>query len=251
MEEGFPYILAIDSATQAGSVALFRGSECLGSILLQTHQSHSKYLNAMATDLLKWAGIDWRTLAAIAISSGPGSYTGLRIGASIAKGWAYGLEIPLLAVPSLQAAAFGMRAAFQGVAAAKDWLYLPMMDARREEVFTALYDSHLQLVAGPQAHILTADSWREWLDQNAKDVRLVISSDCQAKVKKHWPDGSGPWLYHDVLPFEAKHLGALAFERYKNGQFECVVNWVPFYLKEAHITQSTKPRLPLLTDESS
>ncbi|MCF6289763.1 MAG: tRNA (adenosine(37)-N6)-threonylcarbamoyltransferase complex dimerization subunit type 1 TsaB [Desulfobacterales bacterium] len=126
-----PLLLALETATMCGSVALVAADRCIGEYTLQTGRTHSKGLLPGIQWLLGQAGLDWDALAGIAVSIGPGSFTGLRIGLSTAKGLALALDRPLIGVATLD----GLAAQFPGV----EQLVCPVLDARKKEVYAALY----------------------------------------------------------------------------------------------------------------
>ena len=138
---GEPLILCLDTATDICSVALTRAGEVVTCRENSDGNSHARILLPFVEEVLKEAAVKPQELAAVAVSMGPGSYTGLRIGTSSAKGLCYALEIPLIAVPTLQIIAAG---ASKNLPGNQDVTFCPMLDARRMEVFTALYDSNLQ-----------------------------------------------------------------------------------------------------------
>ena len=142
-------ILNIETATDIGSVCLSKGKKILANIACATPFSHSKETTLMIEKCLEEAGLTLEDIDAIAISRGPGSYTSLRIGTSIAKGMCYALEVPMIAVDTLQAMALATKNVAKG-----DY-YIPMIDARRMEVYTAFYDE--QMICEQQTHALIMD----------------------------------------------------------------------------------------------
>lgn len=176
-------------------------------------------------------------LDAVAVSMGPGSYTGLRIGLSLAKGLAFSLGIPLIGVDTLQLIA--VKAMFRPLPWTGDEILVPMVDARRMEVFTAAYDFSLNPVMEPGAMIVDENSFKELLDSGR---RLYFMGDGAEKVKSiinhpgaHWVDG--------LLP-QAKDMLALAEKSFRNGDFIDVAYSTPNYLKAY---QTTTPRNLLKT----
>lgn len=176
-------------------------------------------------------------LDAVAVSLGPGSYTGLRIGLSLAKGLAYSIGVPLIGVDTLKIIA--VKAMFRPLPWTGDEILVPMVDARRMEVFTAAYDFGLGAVAEPGPMIIDENSFKQLLDSGRQ---LYFMGDGAEKIKSvinhpnaHWVDG--------LLP-QAKDMLALAEKSFRNGDFLDVAYSVPNYLKAY---QTTKPRNLLKT----
>src|SRR5687768_8833714 len=134
------YILHIETSTSACSVALSRGRNVLDSIHLKEGMNHTALLAPSIEKLLKSNNLKTKDLEAVSISSGPGSYTGLRVGASTAIGMAYSLKIPILEIPTLTSLAKMAFDKYPGIG-----LVMPMIDARRNEVYTALFDRSLKI----------------------------------------------------------------------------------------------------------
>lgn len=182
---------------------------------------HAELLSVFCDEVMKKEHIVPSDLDAVCVSGGPGSYTGLRIGASTAKGYCYALNIPLIVVPTLEAMAFGMKQD----AGAGD-LLAPMIDARRMEVYTAIYDAQLNNVAPVLPHVLDENSYLQFL--NSKIV--WFSGDGMPKAKellaKH-PNAR----FSDLGMQSAKNHAQLAEQKFNSQQFEDVAYYVPFYLK--------------------
>jgi len=214
------YILALETSTRMCSVALFDGEQLLVfHDNLDTGYTHAEKLHVLIAKTIDEAGIKSSDLQAIAVGKGPGSYTGLRIGVSAAKGMAYALDIPLLAVDSLQI----MASAIPSVQA-KGHLLLPMTDARRMEVYTAIYDEDLTRISEIQAEIIHEQSFTEI------NGRLLIFGDGAEKcvpVLNHLDFNFIP----NIWP-SARFMGKLSFELYKSNTFEDIAYFEPYYLKE-------------------
>ena len=157
---GTPLILCLDTATDICSVALTRAAQVVAYRENGDGNSHARILLPFVEEVLKEAAVKPQELAAVAVSMGPGSYTGLRIGTSTAKGLCYALEIPLIAIPTLQIIAAG---ASKNLPATHDVTFCPMLDARRMEVFTALYDRNLQPLNDVAAVIVDENTFAELL----------------------------------------------------------------------------------------
>ncbi|MCK7558859.1 tRNA (adenosine(37)-N6)-threonylcarbamoyltransferase complex dimerization subunit type 1 TsaB [Chitinophaga sedimenti] len=152
-------ILNIDTATSIGSVCLAKDGEVLHTIRNAEQRDHAARLPLFVREVLQTAGITSAQLDAIAVSAGPGSYTGLRVGAATAKGLCYAWKKPLIAIGTLELMANGMINATGN----KDALYCPMIDARRMEVFTAVYDASITPLLVPQALVLDEQSYQNWI----------------------------------------------------------------------------------------
>ncbi|MEN9345378.1 MAG: hypothetical protein RLZZ60_847 [Bacteroidota bacterium] len=220
------YILCLETSAAQCSVALTHPQ---GNIVLEgtSDNNHAEALMPMIEQIMQQAEIAIQSLQAIAISAGPGSYTGLRIGASTAKGLCFGLNIPLIAINTLEALA---HAAIESTDGKYD-MYWPMIDARRMEVYEALYNNDLSLQRPMNNLILT-----EPMDLNAlMDKRVLICGDAAVKAQTLLPfDANTDIKQHAryLLP-----LSKLYFER---SQFADLTAFEPDYLKFANITASKK-----------
>ena len=225
-------ILHIETSTNVCSVAVSEGSECVFFKMNDEGMNHAALLSLFvrdALDSLKSAG---KLPDAIAVSSGPGSYTGLRIGVSTAKGLCYGYEIPLIAVDTLAVMAA------EAAARAKDTslLLCPMIDARRMEVYTAIYNATLVRTTEISAEIITSDSYADLLS-NSKVCFFGNGADKCKTVITH-PNA----LFLDNITPMASNMIGLATEAYEKADFADVAYFEPFYLKEF---QATTPRKSL------
>lgn len=218
-----PLILNIETATEVCSVCLSEHGKVLVLKESDTSNTHSSILTVFIQDIFKQLHNARKELDAIAISEGPGSYTGLRIGASVAKGLCYSLQKPLLSVSTLRAMAAGVRS--KSKIEDKNILYCPMIDARRMEVYTALYDSEMNEIIPPQPKIIGADSFHDILKQNKLFIFGSGSQKCQ------------PILSHpNCLFFEPFHNSAaflinLSEGLFKNKNFSDLAYYQPVYLK--------------------
>lgn len=179
--------------------------------------SHAEKLHVFIEEILKEAGITVRDLKAIAISKGPGSYTGLRIGVSAAKGLCYALQIPLISVDTLQVLA-------QKVTQ-NDGLIIPMIDARRMEVYSAVFDSNHQKIMEVQAEVLTEESYADITET------IYFVGDCQEKCQTVLTKHNFVFLPEIVFP-SANEMSAISFEKFTKNDFEDVAYFEPFYLKD-------------------
>ena len=217
-------LLTLETATRNCSVALFDKQKMLQiKEYVSERYSHSEQLTLFIQEVLKDANITFEQLDGIALGKGPGSYTGLRIGTSTAKGLCYSLGIPLISISTLRAMA-------SGISNKEDYtLYCPMIDARRMEVFAAIYNSMNQLVRGIQADIVGKDTYSEFL----KDTILFFGDG--ASKCKNIINNKNAYFLDDIFP-SAKDIGILAYEKFINKDFEDVAYFEPYYLKDFVVT---------------
>jgi len=199
-------------------------------------QTHATLLSQYVKDMLDYARSRELKLDAVAVSIGPGSYTGLRIGLSEAKGLAFGLQVPLIGVNTLQL--MTVSTMFNHFIDEDKILYVPMIDARRMEVYTAAYNPALEAVLEPQAMILDEHSFEEFLQQGYTLVLMGNGSDKAQQVLT----GERVRYIGGVKPV-AVDMMALAEKAWREGQFVDVAYSTPLYLKEF---QATKPKNPVL-----
>ncbi|MDD3875171.1 MAG: tRNA (adenosine(37)-N6)-threonylcarbamoyltransferase complex dimerization subunit type 1 TsaB [Bacteroidales bacterium] len=216
-------ILGLETTTKTCSVVL---SELNNVIALEeTHMvyTHSENLTIFIEKVLKKAGKSLSELSAVAVSKGPGSYMGLRIGVATAKGLCYALGIPLIAVDTLQAMAqkFIMSGNFV------DALFCPMLDARRMEVYCALYDSNLNCTSPTSAKIIDAHSFEKELENNV----IHFFGDGAMKCKTVLENNINV-RFHDGFIMSADALNLIAFSNFQNQLFEDLAYFEPYYLKD-------------------
>lgn len=226
------YILAIESATKVCSVAIYKDFECLDALEYHGDYSHAEKLAEFASQLLKKQQIDKFQLTAIAVSKGPGSYTGLRIGVAFAKGLCFSLSIPLIAINTLEALAYKAIVDFQ----IKEAFIVPMIDARRMEVYNAIYDHRLKTIEEIKATILEPTTF----DMYLKQTKVYCVGDGSFKfneLKSH----NNLEVHHDCLP-SARFFGPQIKKRYDAAQFEDLAYFEPYYLKD-FIALKSKPMI--------
>jgi len=211
-------IVSIDTATHVCAVALHRDGQLLASQAHHEERSASSLLPVIIKQILEEAGVAKSQVSAIAVSSGPGSYTGLRIGVSTAKGLAYGLGVPVIAVPSLQALARQVQHTF------REGYFCPMIDARRMEVYCQLYDAN-SLVWDNRPLVVEPDSFAAFTDRP-----LYLFGDGAMKTKEVLHQENIVWL--PDISCSAVTVGELAEERFQHGHFEDIAYFEPIYLKE-------------------
>lgn len=222
-------ILCLDTATAVCSVALGRDG-----VLWQLKESsvpnaHSSLIIPFIEEVVASSGIKLQMVDAIAVSKGPGSYTGLRIGVSTAKGLCYSLDKPLIAISSLRSLAHAMAERYkkEDQVTPEPYLFCPMIDARRMEVYSALYDMDNRKVRDIQAEIITEDSFRMYL----ADHRVVFFGDGAPKCREVLGQKRHALIHADFLS-SAAHMVPLAENRFREKQFVNVAYFEPFYLKE-------------------
>lgn len=224
-------ILSLDTSTTACSVALHTNGNQLGSYELFTERTSSAMLTTLLQDVVQQAGYDLQQVDAMAVAKGPGSYTGLRIGVSTAKGLCFALDKPLLAINTLTAMTEQVRSFFP-----ENYLFCPLIDARRMEVYCALYDANGREVQATSAQILDESSFQNWLAQGP----VVFFGDGAAKCRTVL-DKQANAVFPDVAVIpSARTVGKLATEAFSKGLFEDLATFEPFYLKDFMTTQPRK-----------
>ena len=222
------YILNIETSTKNCSVSVAKDGETIALREIATEgYSHAEKLHVFIEEALAEAKITYKELSAIAIGSGPGSYTGLRIGVSAAKGLCYALEIPLISIESL--------AILSQKVNIVDGIIIPMLDARRMEVYCCVFDQNLEVIEKTSAKILDESSFE---DINGP---ITILGDCQEKCKSVLTDNRFKFLPEFQYP-SAQEMSALSYSKYKAEDFEDVSYFEPFYLKDFLITVA-KPKV--------
>lgn len=226
------YILQIETATQVCSAALSADGETLASMDVDEPNVHASRLTLMVEELLQKTGLVFGDLSAVAVSKGPGSYTGLRIGVSTAKGLCYATDLPLIGIDTLA----GMAAGFVADRPiAGNTRLCPMVDARRMEVYTAVFDNQLQLIA-PAAAVIVDEHSFAYL---GADHRLALFGSGADKLVELF---RGDARFDVVSGFKnsARHWSGLAYRAYREQQFEDVAYFEPYYLKDFVATTPKK-----------
>ncbi len=214
-------ILLIESSTTICSVALSRDGKIIALREINEANRHAEKLTVFCEEVVKEGNLTFNELDAVAVSKGPGSYTGLRIGVSAAKGICYALNKPLIAIGTLEAMADGMKSAAQ----AGD-LLCPMLDARRMEVYCAIYDHEGNAIEPVAPHILDENSFSVLLAER----RIIFSGDGMPKAKEmlsKFPNAA----FTDAGNCSAKHLMLRAEKKFLAKDFEDLAYFEPFYLK--------------------
>lgn len=215
-------LLSIETSTLVCSVALHKDDFIIASQELFLEHSHAGALMPIIDNLLENSRCKRSELAAIGISKGPGSYTGLRIGTSTAKGLCFSLGIPLIAVNTLHAMALKVNK-FN----TEGYLLCPMLDARRMEVYLMILDEKLEVVRKTEAHILSKDSFFDILQEQ----KVMFFGNGSSKAKSLFSNNRNALFIDDVKP-SAEQVGDLASIKLKNNEFEDLAYFEPFYLKD-------------------
>lgn len=220
-------ILNIDTATTTGSVSLSRDGQVLQTLVNEKQQDHAATMILFVQQILKEQGITPAELDAVAVSAGPGSYTGLRVGVATAKGLCYAWNKPLLAISTLKMMAQGLVADVKESTA----LYCPMLDARRQEVFMGLYDAALNEVMPPQAMILEPGS----LDAQLATHKIYFFGDGSPKWELMVSSHKNAIFAEYVI--SAAHMAPLSTDAFDKKQFVDLAYFSPFYLKPFYSPQ--------------
>lgn len=233
-------ILSIETGTDICSVALANDGELMALRESDEGRDHAKKVALFVDELLRETGVQPSDIDAIAVGKGPGSYTGLRIGVSFAKGMCYALNIPLIAIGSLDALAEVAREDFEaGILdiEEEDWAQAklcPMVDARRMEVYAQVFDVEGKAQSDVVAEVVTEESFNEWRSKG----KFVIFGNGAQKCAEMLPDA----IIEDVVP-SARGIVRLAEEAFNAGKFEDLAYFEPFYLKDFIVIPSKKKLL--------
>lgn len=217
------FILNIETATKKCSVSIAKKGETIAlREIAEEGYSHAEKLHVFIEELISESKITFKDLNAIAVSQGPGSYTGLRIGVSSAKGLCYALNIPLIAVDTLQSLAAQI--------SISNGFIIPMIDARRMEVFSAIYDKDLNNIQKVAAEIITEESYQN------QDEEMHFLGDGASKCKEFLNKSN--FIFHDEIIYpSAKEMSKLSFEKYKISDTVDVAYFEPLYVKDFMITK--------------
>lgn len=221
------YILNIETATKNCSVSIAKNGKTIAlQELNDGNYSHAEKLHEFIKTVIEESNIEFKDLNAVAVSKGPGSYTGLRIGVSAAKGICFSLDIPLIATNTLQALAMSITD--------NDGIKIPLLDARRMEVYSAIFSNKNMEIREVEAEIIDKTSFNKYLI----DGKAYFLGDGASKCKEIITHKNAIFL-EDKFP-SANEMAKLSFEKYKISDFENVAYFEPFYLKDFLITKSKK-----------
>lgn len=228
-------IICLETATNLCSVALCNSSFVISLKETNESKSHASRLTVFIEEILKENGIRANELEAIAVSKGPGSYTGLRIGVSVAKGIAYAASIPLIGIETTYSMFRGMSAMWNIKSAAdNNTLFCPMLDARRMEVYNAIYDINGNTIKEISAEIIEEDSFMNIPESNKIIFFGDGASKCKEVIKRR------NIHFADEFVISAAHMLTPATNALKDQHFEDVAYFEPFYLKDFVTTKSKK-----------
>ena len=216
-------ILLLETSTTSCSVALAEDSTVIAVKEMNERNVHASHITIFIEDVLRSSGKTTNDLSAVAVSMGPGSYTGLRIGVSAAKGMCYALDIPLIAVSTLQAMAAGVLRKKE----VKDALLCPMIDARRMEVYTAVFDNQLEEISPIEAKIIDTESFADIL----ADKKILFFGDGAEKCKEAL-GGNLNAIFNSDFVNSASDMAVIASNKFTKEEFENLAYFEPYYLKD-------------------
>ncbi len=224
-------ILHIETSATVCSVAVSENGQCIFDQADHSGPNHAERLGTMMDEAMSFTDNHGIPFDAVAVSCGPGSYTGLRIGVSMAKGVCYGRDLKLIGVPTLQLLCVPVLLRHE---LEDDALVCPMLDARRMEVYAAVYDRALREIRPVGADVVDADTYRGYLDEHPVYFFGPGAAKCMDTINH--PNAH---LIEGIEPL-AKYMQPLAERRFLNGEFEDVAYFVPFYLKDFVAKQPKK-----------
>jgi len=218
-------ILNIETSTRVCSVALAVDGKVVSIRESTVKNAHAESITVFSEEVIKEAKISFPDLDAVAVSKGPGSYTGLRIGVSTAKGFCYAINKPLIAINTLLALASGMKEKRNKIS--KSDLFCPMIDARRMEVYTAVFDYQLNEVQQTRAEVIDGGSFSKLMAYH----NLIFAGDGADKCKPVLGQKTSVNFFNDFQA-SASYMCKIAEQKSVKGLFEDVAYFEPFYLKD-------------------
>jgi tRNA threonylcarbamoyladenosine biosynthesis protein TsaB len=221
------YILSIETATNVCSVALSFKNQLIELLQSQAENNHAAFLTIYIQEILKKANLTVENLAAVAVSKGAGSYTGLRVGFSVAKGLCYAADKPMILVDTLQALSWAMQQADNQ----PNNLYFPCIDARRMDAYAALYDTNNQQVMPLDCYTLTTNFFANFTNQ-----KIIIGGNAAEKFSQILDMKNPQIVISQVRENTASYLCNLAYQMFENQQFVSVAYCEPVYLKPPFAT---------------
>lgn len=220
------FILNIETATKNCSVSIAKnGATIVCKEIAEEGYSHAEKLHVFIEDVIAEAGISVQDLAAIAVSQGPGSYTGLRIGVSAAKGLCFALNLPLIAVDTLQTLA--------SQAKVTDGKIIPMLDARRMEVYSEVFNANLEIERKIEAEVITEDSFASYTET------VYFVGDCAEKCKPVLTKANFVFLENIKFP-SADAMSKISYDKYQKSDTVDVAYFEPYYLKDFMMAPPSK-----------
>ena len=217
-------ILNIETSTKVCSVGI--AVDGIIKFIKESHlaNSHAELVTLFSEEVIKNAAYELTDIDAVSVSMGPGSYTGLRIGVSTAKGFCYALDKPLIAINTLKAMAAGM---VENEKSPKDFLYCPMIDARRMEVYAAFFDAELNEIKATEAVIVDENSFTELLSAN----KIIFAGDGAPKCEEMLSHQQNAVFKNDFNP-SSTFMAKLSEQKFVQKDFEDIAYFEPFYLKD-------------------
>lgn len=220
------FILNIETATKNCSVSIAKNGETiLCREIAEEGYSHAEKLHVFIEEVIAASGISVQDLKAVAVSQGPGSYTGLRIGVSAAKGLCFALNIPLIAVDTLQTLA--------SQANVSDGIIIPMLDARRMEVYSEVFTANLEIKRGIEAEVITEESFSNYTET------IYFVGDCAEKCKSVLTKSNFVFLEEIKYP-SASAMSKISYDKYQKSDTVDVAYFEPYYLKDFMIAPPSK-----------
>ena len=219
------YILCIETATEVCSVALSYDGKVVALEENREGNAHASHITLLIDVVMTKAGVELKQLHAVAVSKGPGSYTGLRVGVSTAKGLCYALDIPLVAINTLQSLCRNFLTS-NVKHQTTNFLLCPMLDARRMEVYCALFDEQMKEVKKTEARIIDENSFADVLNESNIHFFGTGMVKCNSVITH--PNA----IFHHEINCSASSMSDLAEKAYVHKQFEDIAYFEPFYLKD-------------------
>jgi tRNA threonylcarbamoyladenosine biosynthesis protein TsaB len=223
-------ILSLETSASTCSVAIHENGNLVADLEITKPQEHASQLAVLIQQVIQKSSLKIHDLNAVSVSSGPGSYTGVRIGTSTAKGICFALNIPLLAIPTLDLLAIQVKKLF-----IIDGFLCPMIDAKRMEVYCQIFTMDLKIISEAKAMVVNEASFAELLESG----KMLFFGDGSKKCKTVLRHQNALFL-DDVLP-SAEKMGVISFDKYQQGKFEDLVNFTPFYLKDFIAKKAPSP----------
>lgn len=217
------YILNIHTATETAIINIIKNGKILGTFTNNDTKQHASFLHTAIRELLQTHEVDIKKLSAVGVSAGPGSYTGIRVGLSTAKGLCYALHIPLITFNSLELMALSATAASGDTEA----LYCPMIDARRMEVYAALYDYNLLEIASPSAMVVDENSFADIMHSK----KIYFTGSGIDKFKTITKNINSVFIN---CPISSESLCSVSWKKYYKKEFENIPYAQPLYIKDFH-----------------
>ena len=222
-----PLLLNIDTATEIATVSISEDNLVLGSVTNGNQKDHASFLHNAIKDLLKKTERQIDRLNAVAVTSGPGSYTGLRVGMASAKGLCYALHVPMITINTLEVMAVSALYQIED----NNAFYCPMIDARRMEVFTAIYDHKLKEILKACSIILNDETFKNLLKNN----KIYFSGSGSLKLKMLAQNANAIFINNEIMP---QAMAQVSYKNYIKNNFANVTYASPLYIKEFYTIPS-------------